>query len=207
MLDMKLDRHGKVPLYAQIRDSILTAVDSGALQPGARLPTVAGFAKELGVTQATILRAFEDLSKAGIVVSHVGRGTFITGCNDRAGDASAHLSTLAPGAQDPEFALAARRLRMGIAKSLEALQILTQRPGLIELISGVPDPDLIRPNILDKLAREALKSDQAVYQNYSPSGGLPELRRAVAEWLSGVDVKISPGACVQIFFLLLCAVT
>ncbi len=80
MINIILDRELEKPLYAQIRDAVILAIEHRKLTPGENLPTIAALAKELDVTQATILRAFEDLSKENYIISQVGRGTFI---NDR----------------------------------------------------------------------------------------------------------------------------
>ncbi len=65
------------PLYVQIRDQLEQAVIQKELNPGDKLPSVTALAKKIGVTQATIRRALEDLSKKGYTKCHVVRGTFI----------------------------------------------------------------------------------------------------------------------------------
>jgi DNA-binding transcriptional regulator YhcF (GntR family) len=72
-----LTRKQTGPLYIQIREQIEQAITSRVLKPGDKLPSVASLSKEIGVTQATIRRAMEDLSKKGYTKCHVGRGTFI----------------------------------------------------------------------------------------------------------------------------------
>ena len=184
----------------QIRDFIIDAVTRQLLRPGDRLPTVSGFAKDLGVTRATVLRALEDLRSGGYIVAYVGRGTFIANPSESAltnrceQDSAAVIgcSRLPLMRSDPEFALAARRLRMGIARSLEALEILLQRPGLLHLSSGIPDIRLTKAGILEKLTKSALQSSHDDYQRYSPSGGLPGLRQEVATWLSDSQLEITP---------------
>jgi 2-aminoadipate transaminase len=186
MLKLKLDRRSQKPLFEQLRDAISKAVDNGALKTGERLPSVAALSKDLHVTQATILRAFGDLSQGGYLDSHVGRGSFVK--NPQSSKTALSLNSTATGAAspardsvDPEFILAARRLRMGVAKSLEALHVLAQRPAMISFTSGIPDPSIASDGILAKLAREALKCNQAEYQDYGHNMGLQELREVVAQ--------------------------
>ena len=76
-MDIKLDRNSEKPLYAQIRDMVIAAVNNKELKPGEKLPTISAFSRELDVTPATVIRAFEDLTKENYIVSQVGRGTFI----------------------------------------------------------------------------------------------------------------------------------
>jgi len=185
VIRIKVDRRSKTPLYAQVRDAVLAATAEGRLKPGDRLPTVAAFAKETGVTQSTILRAFEDLTKARRIASHVGRGTFVTDPREAApegrGDGRVPIERPAAGPVDPEFALAARRLRMGIASTLESLLALAQRPGLIGFMSGIPAPETVRPDLLRRLALDALDRGQEIYQGYNLPAGMPELRECLAE--------------------------
>ncbi|RPI76399.1 MAG: GntR family transcriptional regulator, partial [Desulfobacteraceae bacterium] len=140
MIKIIIDKNSNKPLYAQIRDTLQDAIQSGKIKPGDKIPPVTAFAKEVGVTHATIRRALEDLIKSGIVASHVGRGTFV---NDPAQKSKPNTGTheINPTGKsvDPEATLAARRLRMGIEKSLNDLLALAKRPGLIQFTSGVPD--------------------------------------------------------------------
>ena len=78
MINITIEKTSDKPLYVQIRDALQTAIREGTLLPGDKIPPVTALAKEIGVTHATIRRALEDLSKAGYIVSHVGRGTFVT---------------------------------------------------------------------------------------------------------------------------------
>ena len=77
MLTYTIDKESDTPLYIQIRDVIQNAIRQGELNPGDRLPSVASLAREIGVTQATVRRALQDLSGSGQASCHVGRGTFI----------------------------------------------------------------------------------------------------------------------------------
>ncbi len=85
---------------------------------------------------------------------------------------------------NPEAVLAARRLRMGIAKSLNDLVLLAKRPGLIQFTSGVPDVEIVREGILSDLTQDALQTDQRYYQVYNDPMGIPELREEIARRFS-----------------------
>ncbi|MCP4690837.1 MAG: PLP-dependent aminotransferase family protein [Desulfobacterales bacterium] len=152
-------------------------------------------ARDLGVTQTTIRRAFEDLTKAGLVDSHVGRGTFVLdreAAVEEPGAGAVQHARASADPVDPEFMLAARRLRMGIAKSLDALTVLTERPGLIHFTSGVPDPALASDGVLERLTRDAFKAGQRLYSEYIPPPGLRELREALAERFRQSGREVTP---------------
>jgi DNA-binding transcriptional MocR family regulator len=195
-MDISIDKSLKIPLYAQIREAIEHEIKEGLLKPGERLPTVTALAKEIGVTQTTIRRAFEDLTNAGLIISHVGRGTFI---NDPSATDKEKVSRKSSSMHSTrehvgsEFSLAARRLRMGISKSLDSLMELAKRPGLISFTSGIPDPELMEEGVLERLINDALKAGQRTYQVYggSPSG-MAELREELANRFSNNGAKVTP---------------
>lgn len=196
MKEIRLDRQSDQPLYAQIRDAVRKAIENEEIPPGTQLPPVAMFAKDLGVTQTTIRRAFKDLIQLGLVGSHVGRGTFVLHKDEKndvstgqAGDISGLTKN---NTADEASMTAVRRLRTGVGKSLESLTILARRPGLIRFNSGAPDSTVADKKILEKLAREALKQGQRPFQDYSFPLGLPELREALAARFSKSENRISP---------------
>ena len=66
-----------MPMYRQIADAIRHQVATGALEQGARLPTVRGLAEELKVDRNTVVRAYRVLDRDGVISSQRGRGTFV----------------------------------------------------------------------------------------------------------------------------------
>ncbi len=196
MREITIDKTLEKPLYAQIRDALQADIQEGTLKPGDRLPTVMAFAKEAGVTQATVRRALEDLAKARYIVSHVGRGTFVSAPETLASQGTARkispLSHYALEQANPESALAARRLRMGIARSLNELMALAKRPGLIQFTSGVPDPGLLREGVLKDLVQDTLQGEQRIYQEYGDAPGMAELREEIAQRFCKKGTHISP---------------
>ena len=71
----KLDRCAKTPLAEQISKGIISAIDSGVLLPGARLPSWLDLAAQLGVARGTVRSAYEKLLDAQLVVSSKSTGT------------------------------------------------------------------------------------------------------------------------------------
>jgi GntR family transcriptional regulator len=66
------------PLYHRVYRQIAREIESGALQPGDRLPSERWLCDELGVSRATVRRAIEELVTDGLVEGR-GRGSFVTG--------------------------------------------------------------------------------------------------------------------------------
>lgn len=75
----ELDLQSGVPLYRQVSDYIAGMVRLGKLARGERLPATRELAGTLGLNRATVSAAYELLEMEGLISSHVGRGTFVTG--------------------------------------------------------------------------------------------------------------------------------
>ena len=74
-----LDMHSGVPVYRQIVDQARGAVASGSLSPGDQLPTVRQLAVDLEINPNTVVRAYRELEYDGLIETHQGTGTFISG--------------------------------------------------------------------------------------------------------------------------------
>ncbi len=71
------------PRYMAIADLIEMDLRSGVLVVGDRLPPQRELAKRLNIDFTTVARGYVEAHKRGLVSSHVGRGTFVTGGADR----------------------------------------------------------------------------------------------------------------------------
>ena len=74
-----LDSTSVTAPYEQIRSQLAAHVDSGALQPGERLPTVRRLAEDLGVAANTVARAYRELEHSGVIETRGRGGSFVTG--------------------------------------------------------------------------------------------------------------------------------
>src|SRR5690625_4202289 len=73
----RVNPHSGVPLYVQIEEQVKTAIASGVLEAGDRLPTVRELALELTINPHTVARAYRELERAGFINTTRGRGTFV----------------------------------------------------------------------------------------------------------------------------------
>lgn len=62
------------PIYLQIVDALSRAIANGELKPGDGLPSIRELAAELVVNPNTVVRAFGELARLGLVVAQPGRG-------------------------------------------------------------------------------------------------------------------------------------
>src|ERR1700737_4749124 len=77
MITFQLNPKSGVPIYRQIQDLIRYGVASGLLSPGEQLPTVRALAVELAVNPNTVIKAYTELERQGIVTTEQGSGTFV----------------------------------------------------------------------------------------------------------------------------------
>ena len=74
---ISIDLKSGVPIYRQIIDQVRSAIATGTLGPGDRLPTVRQLSVDLSVNPNTVSRAYNELELTGLVETHMGSGTFI----------------------------------------------------------------------------------------------------------------------------------
>jgi DNA-binding transcriptional regulator YhcF (GntR family) len=65
------------PIWSQIEEGMRRLVASGALAPGAAVPSVRDLARELSVHPATVAKAYQKLSEAGVLSVRRGDGTYV----------------------------------------------------------------------------------------------------------------------------------
>lgn len=75
----ELNPGSAIPLYEQIADWVAAEIAAGRLSPGDKFPDSRELAEQWGVAYLTVRRAMQELSARGLVVSRVGKGTFVTG--------------------------------------------------------------------------------------------------------------------------------
>ncbi len=75
---LRIDAQSGVPIYRQIAAQIEQAVGVGRLAEGDRLPAVRELAVELAVNPGTVVKAYDELERAGIITQPRGLGTFVS---------------------------------------------------------------------------------------------------------------------------------
>ena len=77
MITFKLDPKSGVPVYRQVQDQVRYGIASGLLNPGEQLPTVRALAVELSVNPNTVIKAYTELEREGVLTTEQGSGTFV----------------------------------------------------------------------------------------------------------------------------------
>ena len=79
MINFRLDGRSVVPTYLQIVQQVRQALRMGVLDVGDKLPTVREVVATTAVNPNTVLKAYRDLEREGLVEPRAGHGTFVVG--------------------------------------------------------------------------------------------------------------------------------
>lgn len=167
----------QAPLYTQVYREIREHILSGALRPGARLPSARTLAADLGVSRNTVEAAFLQLGAEGFISRRVGAGTVVA-------------SSMADSAP---FTGGSRRARP-VVPAPSAGNIRLSRRGALITECGLSEIEGDHPSgpcaievagfpvrIWNRLlARHARRGGIAPFQAADPAG-LPALREAIAD--------------------------
>jgi len=74
---LTIDAGSATAPFEQVRTQIATAVASGQLSAGTKLPTVRRLAADLGLAANTVARAYRELEADAVIATHGRRGTFV----------------------------------------------------------------------------------------------------------------------------------
>ncbi|HJZ50341.1 MAG TPA: PLP-dependent aminotransferase family protein [Roseiflexaceae bacterium] len=176
-MQIALNRASPQPLYAQLAQDIQRRIRSGALPPGARLPTVRELARQLGVTRLTIHSAYSELQAGGWVEATVGRGTFVA--------AQPEPTALLP---EPARELSPRGI-------LNDMLQMARLPGMRSLAMADAAPDLYPQREFARALEEALSSGTSALGYTAPQGD-PLLRTTLADLLRERGISAGPDEIV-----------
>ena len=77
MIEFHLNRSSGVATYLQLVHQVKQALRLGLLHPGDQLPTAKEVVAQLGINPNTVLKAYRDLEREGLVAPRPGQGTFV----------------------------------------------------------------------------------------------------------------------------------
>ncbi len=167
----QLDRASRTPLTRQIYMQVRSAVSSGALRSGTRMPSSRAMATKLGVARASVVVAYENLLAEGYVESRHGSGTFVAG--DLTGLASQRCA--AP--------LVTKRAVPTSARSFPDFERSATQSDVRPFNTG---RTLMDPRIAEtwrSLTHRAVRRIGANDLGYTDPGGLAELRANIRDYL------------------------
>jgi DNA-binding transcriptional MocR family regulator len=175
-MDLALDRSR--PLSHQIHEGFRGLIERGALRPGARLPSVRGAARDLGVSTFTVVEAYDRLLAENLVRSVRGSGFFVA---DRRPQEPVRPPT--PGYRDKLDAL-------WLVRALESA-----RPRILSASGLLPRGWQDEEAVARSLRKVARTAGEALTDYGSPFGYVP-LRKLLAAQLGEVGIGADPDQVV-----------
>ncbi len=154
------------PKYRALADAIASAITSGELPEGARLPTHRDLAWKLGVTVGTVTRAYALAQTEGHIAGEVGRGTYVKAKQD------------SPAAQSRD---AAFNFPMAVFDRPGA--DAEKASGPIMMNQNFPADPWVNELLAQAMQRLATPERLRVIEGYLPSNGLQRHRAAAQTWL------------------------
>lgn len=123
---IRIDPHSAEPLFEQIAFAVKDLIARGAAHPGDQLPSVRELARELAVNPNTVVRAYQQLERDGVLVRRQGAGCFLTerGTDLADGERRRQLDELLRRAATTAFHLgfSAEEAQQALRRQLDALQ-------------------------------------------------------------------------------------
>ena len=117
-LHLQLDPRSGVPVYRQMMDQMKYYVVGGTLRPGDQLPSIRELAGALAVNPTTVVKAYTELEREGVIEMRHGKGAFV----------AARSHGLSVSEQESALRRTARQI------ALEAAQLGVPAPRVVQLV-------------------------------------------------------------------------
>jgi 2-aminoadipate transaminase len=139
VIQPKLDESADSALYRQLAEYFKSAIISGALAHGERLPATRELAGQLGLNRTTVSAAYDLLETEGLISGHVGRGSFVTFATPSVGVNWADLLSDDTRPPAPVVAVPENAISFAVARPSEALFPLDDFRRTCEEVIAAPD--------------------------------------------------------------------
>ena len=157
------------PLYSHLASLLETAIASGDLPSGSRLPPERTLAGQLKISRTTVVSAYRELEARGLLRGYVGRGTFVCAAPEPEGTPFAWRGKIAAAA----LRTSDSTLRDIIRHSSDAR--------LLSLAAGEPAIDRFPNEAFQDAIAHVLRTDPSSAWRHGPTEGQPALRDAIAD--------------------------
>jgi GntR family transcriptional regulator / MocR family aminotransferase len=170
----------RVPRRVRVYVTIVDAIRSGALPPGARLPSARQLAAEWGYARGAVEEAFAQLQIEGVIERRVGDGSYVA-ANALAAPPVPATSATRPLSRSAQQVLDRFSVYLGKPRQQELPRImLAQQP----MYPRAPMTDEFPLELWRRLVTRAHGEAYRDHLTYGPAAGLPRLREAIARHLS-----------------------
>lgn len=158
MLTYVFEKNG-TPLYEQVYDCLKRDILAGVIRPGEKLPSKRTFASHNGISTITIQNAYDQLISEGYVYTIPKKGYYAAKINDML--------------RVPKKSRIS--LDIKVPDAPESYEV--------DLSSNKMNPDHFPFSVWAKVSRETISNQCKELMEVSPTGGILELREAIADYL------------------------
>ncbi len=178
-----LDKNQGIPLYQQLAQEIRGLIKSQELKEEEKLPSIRKLAAELGINNITVVHAYQELEREGLLYSRVGSGTYV-----KAGPMEADPIPHSSSTQDDYYPPGLKVMNQG------RLQIPT---GAYNFASAIPTPGLFPVADFKLILNEVLDRDGGKAFGYQEGQGYWPLRESLVSYLGDNAIEAHEN-CIQV---------
>jgi DNA-binding transcriptional MocR family regulator len=169
-------------LYQQVIDLITGNIESGALRPGDRLPSLRQMSTKAGVSIPTVRQAYVELERQRKIRSRPQSGFYVRRIREN--------PLVRPS---PHFRASAQPSACECRSLMDRVYEGLHDPGLVPL--GIANPSLAKPaaKALHRTMKRVMSRAEENTTSYAPTCGEPALRRQIAyRYLDTTGVSVDP---------------
>ena len=192
---------GQAFRYRQLAAEIERRIMDGTYAPGERLPSVRRLHRQTSLSISTVYQAYMELAATGFVEARPKSGYFV-------------LPVSLRQFQPPVFRKwSSKPQRVDLAPVVNSVVAAISNPRFVPLGNTAADPALLPAKALTRILKGLSQEEMRALLVYSPSEGLPELRRQAALDMLGMTEGVDPedvvitNGCTEAVALSLLAVT
>jgi GntR family transcriptional regulator/MocR family aminotransferase len=180
---------GTKELWRWLRDGLRSAILSGGLKPGSRMPSTRGLARQYQCSRGTVVLAFEHLRAEGYLEGRTGTGTFVALALP---DDS--LSTTRPAIRLKKQISRATISTRGRSATADVLTLPASRSIGKAFRSYEPAIDLFPVELWSRISGRVMRRAPRSLYGQGDARGYAPLRKAIAEYVGSTrGVRCDPG--------------
>ena len=174
------DSTDQQPLYEQVAGSIVALIDSGALRPGERIPSVRRIHQQQKVSISTAVQAYRVLESRGLIEARPQSGYYVR---------------IKPWVVPPEPVMvrpASKPTQVRVSELVMEVIQSVRDPGMVRLGATLPSPELFPTLELNRIMGAAGRRSPHLANSYVPPPGHHPLRVQIAKRALEYGCVVSP---------------
>ena len=142
-IPLSIDRGSPIPLYHQLSEQLVRAIEDGVLQPGDTFENEVSLAERLDMSRPTVRRSIAELVTRGLLIRRRGVGTTVArAAVHRRNELSSHYEDPAANGQRPTTRVLRMDLRVFNKRAARELQLDSRKPLVylerLRMVDGSP---------------------------------------------------------------------